>query len=207
MNEKTQKWNLDHPQKKNHELRLSWKSSAVTLVKSSTIAGGKKAPSIKIYVRRSRWMFSVSRIPVTPFRNVFCNISVSPTQNKSKIVHVMKFVDLFSSAQDASFICWHQGILDMMIHVNIVICSVQRTAHDAEVVTTAWRILRLRQEETDYAYGSQLRIYVLNHQLHRAKMGRSPNLEGGWGTSISSPQWTQFKIKVKLPYIFTTERR
>lgn len=150
-------------------------------------------------------MFSAQSIPVVLFRNVFCNTSLSPAQNKDKIVHVMKFVDLFSSTQDASFICCHKHILDMMIHVNIVICSVQRTVHDAEVVTTAWRILRLRQEQTDYAYGSQLRIYVLNHQLHRAKIGRPRNLQVGWGTSISSPQRTQSKIKVKLPYVFTTQ--
>jgi hypothetical protein len=96
--------------------------------------------------------------------NVFCNTSVSPTQSKNKIVHVMKFVDLFSYAQDASFICCQQHLLDMTIHVNIVRCLVQRTAHDTEVVATAWRVLMLRLEETDYAYGSQLRIYVLNHQ-------------------------------------------
>lgn len=65
----------------------------------------------------------------------------------------MKFVDLFSSAQDASFICYHQHVLDMMMHVNIVRGSVQRRAHDAEVVTTARRILRMRLEETDSAYG------------------------------------------------------
>lgn len=48
----------------------------------------------------------------------------------------------------------------MMIHVNIVICSVQRVAHDAEVVATAWRILILLQEETDYAWiaAANLRI-------------------------------------------------
>jgi len=151
------------PTKESHELRLSWKSSAGTLVKSSTIAKKKHCLS------RSMW-----GIPCESFLfrrylwYICCNTSVSPTRNNSKIFHVMKFVDLFSSAQDASFICCHQHILDMMIHVNIVVCSVPRTAHDVEALTTAWRILILRQEETDYAYVSQLRVYVLNHQLHRA---------------------------------------
>jgi hypothetical protein len=53
------------------------------------------------------------------------------------------------------------------------------------LVTTAWRVLRLRMEETPYSFGVQLRIYSIN-SCGQPTSGGPPAL--GLGVGLTTPR-------------------